>query len=65
MQDECGYPRWTAIAYYHSQDGVIDVEHKFEELEELHDIIEQGPDWYALDRIEIRLADLSRRVTID
>ena len=59
------YPRWTITAYYYSKWGVIDVEHKVEELEELQSIIEHGPDWYALDRIEIRLTDVSRRSTID
>jgi hypothetical protein len=44
---------------------LIHVEHQIEELAELHDIIENGPNWYALDRIEIHLADPSYRTTLD
>ncbi len=48
-------PRWTAIAWYRTDAGLIDVEHCFEELDMLHMLIERGPDFYAIDRIEIRL----------
>lgn len=47
-------PRWTATVYYRTDAGMIDVEHQFEELNMLHDLIERGPDFYAIDRIEIR-----------
>lgn len=49
-------PRWTATVYYRTDAGVIDVDHTFEELATLHDLIERGPDFYAIDRIEIRHA---------
>jgi hypothetical protein len=48
-------PRWTAVAYYHTDAGMLDVTHDVMELEELGELIEAGPDWHALDRIEIRL----------
>lgn len=48
-------PRWTAVLHYRSDAGPIDVEHQFEEMDELHDIVERGPSWTALEKIEIRL----------
>lgn len=48
-------PRWTATAWYRSEVGLVDVEHQIEELDMLHGLIESGPDWNTLDRIEIRL----------
>lgn len=49
--------RWKAVATYRTEHGNVDVEHSFEELEELHDLIERGPDWNALVNIVITLAD--------
>lgn len=46
--------RWTAVIYYRTELGLIDVEHQIEELDMLHTAVEQGPDFYAIDRIEIR-----------
>lgn len=48
--------RWRAIATYRSSNGPVDVIHEFDELEELHDLIERGPDWNALQDIRITLA---------
>lgn len=49
-----GHPaRWTAVIYYRTDSGVIDVQHQIEELDMLHTAVEQGPDFYAIDRIEI------------
>lgn len=48
--------RWLATCWYRSKAGLVDVEHNIEELDEIHDLVERGPDWRALDRIEIRLA---------
>jgi hypothetical protein len=48
-------PRWTAVAHYHTDAGMLDVMHDVMELSELQELIEAGPDWHALDRIEIRL----------
>lgn len=50
--------RWMATVWYRTDAGVIDVEHTFEELSDLHDLIEAGPDFYAIDRIEIRINPL-------
>jgi hypothetical protein len=49
-------PRWFATVWYRTPEGLIDVQHAFEELDMLHDLIEHGPDWYAIEKIEITLA---------
>ena len=46
-------PRWTATVWYRTDAGLIDVVHTFQEMDMLHAIIERGPDFYAIDRIEI------------
>ncbi len=46
--------RWAATVWYRTDAGLIDVEHEFEELSDLHNLIERGPNFYAIDRIEIR-----------
>jgi len=48
--------RWHATIYYRSDDGFVDVEHDFEELEDLHEIVERGPDWNTIDKIVVTLA---------
>lgn len=53
MSDE---PRWTATVFYRTENGLLDVEHRFEEIAELHNLVEYGPNFYAIDRIEIRLS---------
>jgi hypothetical protein len=52
-------PRWTAMVYYRTDAGLVEVEHQFEELDMLHDIIEMGPSFYTIDRIEIRTSEVS------
>ena len=46
--------RWIAIVTYRSTSGPIEVDHHFEELEELHALIERGPDWNTIDTIVVR-----------
>lgn len=43
-----GDKRWKAVLVYHHQNGPITIEHFFEEVSDLHDIIEHGPDWNSL-----------------
>jgi hypothetical protein len=45
--------RWHAVVHYRTDDGTIDVEHDVEELGELHDLIERGPHWDTIERIEV------------
>jgi hypothetical protein len=63
--DQPELPRWKAKVFYRSKVGLLEVDHQFEELAELHHIIEHGPNWYALDRIGIRLADQAHPETIE
>jgi len=41
-------PRWKAICLYRSEAGTIDVEHRFHEISDLHDLLERGPSWDTL-----------------
>jgi hypothetical protein len=47
--------RWHATIIYRSDSGPVDVEHDFEELAELHNLVERGPNWNAIERITVRL----------
>jgi len=49
--------RWVATVYYRTDVGLIDVEHRLEEIGDLHDLIERGPDFYAIDHVDIRHFD--------
>jgi hypothetical protein len=51
--------RWRVVIYYRSDNGLIDVEHAVEELEQVQELAERGPDWNAIDRIEITLASIT------
>ena len=48
-------PRWIATVIYRSDQGDLDNVFLIEELSEIQSIVERGPDWNALDKIEIRL----------
>ena len=54
---ETRFVRWIATAYYRTAGGLVDVQHDIMELEELQDLIERGPDWNCIERIEIVLSD--------
>jgi hypothetical protein len=45
--------RWHVIIRYHSDHGFRDIERDIEELDELHDLVEGGPSWYAIKGIVI------------
>jgi hypothetical protein len=45
--------RWIAIVYYRTDNGVVDVEHRLSEIDELHDVVERGPHWDCV--VEIRI----------
>jgi len=50
--------RWKAVDTYKLATGPVDVEHDIEELDEIADLIERGPDWNSL--IDIRITLLNR-----
>lgn len=59
-------PRWTAVAWYRTENGLVDVTHEFMELTDLNDLIERGPDWHALEKIEITYnTDGRNRLTVE
>jgi len=54
--------RWIATVYYRTDNGVVDVEHRLSELDDLHDVVERGPHWDCV--IEIRVCR-AKHVTSD
>lgn len=60
--------RWKAVIEYRSENGPMMVERYFDELFELHDFVERGPDWNAIVRIETTLNRYSQdipRITVE
>ncbi|MGY2995473.1 hypothetical protein [Mesorhizobium sp. URHB0026] len=41
-------PRCNVVLTYRADAGPVDVHHDIEELRELEDIVERGPDWRTL-----------------
>ena len=50
-----GDKRWKAVIEYRTNEGPESVEHYFEEISDLHLIIEHGPDWNLLIRCTVTL----------
>ena len=46
-------PRWLAVIVYRSNEGPSFASHDLDEIEDLHDIVERGPHWDTVERIEI------------
>lgn len=57
LPNDVTHVRWVATVHYRSDSGLIDVTHDMLELEELQDLVERGPHWDTIDRIEIVRAD--------
>jgi hypothetical protein len=57
-------PRWRAVVHYYGDHGLVDVEHRFEELVELHNLIERGPAFQTINRTEI-FYELNDAMTIE
>jgi hypothetical protein len=52
--------RWHVEIDYRSQvHGILTIEHDIEEIEELHMLVERGPDWNTIQQIRITLARVS------
>lgn len=45
--------RWQATVHYRTDSGLVDVEHRMSELHEIHDLVERGPHWDTIEKIEI------------
>ena len=55
----CANCRWRAVVRYRADHGPVEVEYGIEELDELQDLIERGPDWNCVIAITITLARVS------
>jgi len=50
-----GEKRWRAVIEYGHENGPVTIEHFLEELGELQQIVEHGPDWNTFVRCTITL----------
>lgn len=58
--------RWHAVIHYRTETGTRDVEWYLEEIEDLHDRVEHGPNWDTITGIEIkRVNPLDRDLTVE
>ena len=57
--------RWIAEIVYQTDAGPVDVVHYLSELEDLHDLVEQGPHWDTIDQILVRRHDPLQRLTVE
>ena len=64
MSDE---PRWMATIWYRTENGLVNVDHYIEEIEELHNIVERGPHWDTVNGIVIKRINHvdSRTLTVE
>ncbi len=56
--------RWKVKVIYRTDDGPLDVDHDLEELSYLHDLVERGPHWDTIVRIEITRINHSEAVDL-
>ena len=45
--------RWIATVKYRTDTGITEVDHQFEEMFDLHNLIEQGPSWDCIESIQV------------
>lgn len=58
--------RWIATVHYRTENGLVDVQHDMLEIDELQDLVERGPHWDTIERIDIVRADgADRALTIE
>lgn len=53
MAEATRRPRWRATVIYRCDSGPVDVVHDLHELGEIDDLVERGPHWDTIERIEI------------
>jgi hypothetical protein len=59
-------PNWKAVVHYYTESGLVDLTHDIEELGDLESLVERGPHWDCIDRIEItRTARSYETLTIE
>jgi len=58
--------RWIATVFYRTEAGTVDVQHDMLEIEELHSLVERGPHWDTIVRINVVRADgADRALTVE
>ena len=59
--------RWKATIFYRSEAaGLVDVTHYLDEMLDLDDVVESGPHWDTIERIEIlRIGGLIKDLTLE
>ena len=45
--------RWKAVLHYRSESGTLNKECVLEEIEELHHVVELGPHWDTIEKIQV------------
>jgi hypothetical protein len=58
-------PRWSVTVQFRTDDGPVEAHYAIEELSELHNLIELGPDWNTIEKIEVTLARTTGRLTLE
>lgn len=53
-------PRWIANITFRTEDGSVTDTQFFEEMEELHNIIEEGPNFYVIESVTLTINPLRR-----
>ena len=56
--------RWWVEITYRTDKGPCTVEYDMVEIEELHDIVERGPDWNSILDIRVKLNETTGPVTL-
>ena len=56
--------RWLLTIIYRCETGPCVVDHDIEELEEIHGIVERGPDWNSILNISAELQDPDESVVL-
>ena len=51
--------RWFVQIDYRTNGGTLTVDYAIEEIEELHSIVEKGPNFYAIEEIRITIRHLN------
>lgn len=49
-------PRWKAVCVYRTDKGTAEIVHQFEEISDLHDLVEAAPHWDTLISCTVTLA---------
>jgi hypothetical protein len=57
--------RWQAVVHYHSDNGLIGVVFDFDEIADLHDLIERGPHWDTIETVSIFREPSRETLTIE